>query len=760
MSDYFPVDTLVFVEVPNVPQVREDAKGTGLYALWSDDSMVAIRNFVEQQRASAAGHRPAPPPTDQEAPRELTEGYAPPSRRPAAWRGRAEGGDGALQVVEGEALLPKSAFEVVRMLLDFIESIEGGAALGLVDGAEGIEHLFVADLGANTGPAEALLESVYAEETADGMPPETVEISGVSVRISGVDGEHTAIADGMFFLGSKYAVMGALDRRGSGSNAGSLTASVNFTKAASFFPKGPYAYRVILDFPPLYARLKSLAAGVPQLDIQGFLDTMGLNDIETVSMVGALRLAGVVDHIYVSTRTADSRLIDMTGRTTLDEQRLSVVPRESLFFGARAADMKGAYEANIKTLSLLKGVLGMDLEALLEQFEQSAGVSIQKDIIPALGETSIGYVSLEGSTQLFAMLMGGGLRQVSLIEVIDEAAVQEALDKIIAYLQTDPQILGPTGTATRAGFQVETTTLGDMKVYSVVNPAAQFLSPSLAVTRGYLAYGDSKEALISAVDRIIAPAASILDHPDYIRARSALAKQAVQIAYLNLDAIVEIIYDNAFADLAKVVDAAHNRDEIPFSSADLPQAFRVKKHLDGIATGVTTSGNLIDFQVYSPFGLGAAVAAPAMALAASGPAEGPVPGLSQAGTESPERERLLEMGGLLQLSSIERYGRFPEKLTDVIPAEKLQAPQDPDPTSPIDYEYVAGLTAYSPGGRILVYERAGLQADGRHVLYVDGSVAFLTEEEFREAQGLPPAEDEAGGEEPTAEEAPEAEAAQ
>lgn len=685
LSDYFPADTTLFIECPNVPHAIEQAKATGLYALWQDDSMKRIRLLVE---VPAGGEE------------------------------------------SNEALEP------IRNLLDVLQSISGGAALGLLPGQDGFEYLFVARLGEDTQPAKDFLDGIYSAESDEGFPPRTAEVSDVSARISGLDGEHTAIADGLLFIGSQYAVMGALDRRNAPSNAGALTSSVDFTKASSFFSGGSVAYRGYLDFPAVYEKLGAAAMGIVPFDVAGLLEISGASDIETISMEGLFSFSGVLDHIYISTSSADARILDMIGREPFDESRLSVVPREAVFFGGRTSSMEQSYDDTLKVFQMAAGVTGFDADEMIRKFEQSAGVDFERDIIGSLGDTSIGYFNITGPFSMMAFMGGTGIHQVTLMEVTDEAKIEEAIRKIVAYAQADPDVLSPLVPPTHGQAKLESTMLGDLKIYSLVHAGGQFAAPSLTVASGYLVYANSKEALIAAVDRLIAPGASVTDSPDYSRARSALAKEPVQLAYVNLDRIFDMLYEEVLPLFAPRIDSAYNEGSLPFSSADIPPAFRMKKHIDGISMAVTTSGNLIDIQLYTPCGAATMAVPAALAFFVSG--EGPAatpPGLAAGQVTSAQRERLLKIGGLLQLATTERHGRFPDALAEAVPQEMLQAPQDPEPDSPVDYLYVKGLTIYTPGRTIIVHEREGLQGDGRHVLYVDGSVEFLTEDAFKAALG-------------------------
>jgi hypothetical protein len=684
LSDYFPADTLLYVEVPSVPALMENGKSTGLYALWHDDAMAGIRAYFESEEGADA---------------ETAEFVS----------------------------MVKTASRVIG-------SFDGGLAAALVPSETGLELLIVAQLGEDSSAVSEILDEMYKGEAEEGFAPRLEDVSGVASRMSGVDGELTGIADGILFIGGRYAYTGAVDRRKTPSNAGSLTSSVVFTKSSAFFSKGPSVYHIVVDWNAVRAIMTNLAATLP-FDMTAMLDALGIDDIDTVSMEGIFALGGVTDHVYISTRNADSRLIDICGRSVFEESRLSAVPRDAIYFEARSNDFKASWESSLDMMQPFMKATGVDFAGGVERIEQLTGVSFERDVLPGLGSASISYLVMPQMPDVMALATGTAFETVSLIEIEDEAAIEQALGKIVAYAKAEPSLLAPM-MPMAAEVRVETTVLGNLTIHSLVVGGMQMISPSLAVANGYIVYGNRKDAVIAAVDRLIAPSASVTDSTDYARARSALDRAPAQLAYINLDRIIDIVYDAVLPNLAQMIDRAHSDGSVPFTSADIPAAFRLKKHFDGISSAVVTSGNLIDVQMYSPFGMGVVVTGGVIAATGSGAAADiatVAPGLIPGVEVSPERARLLEIGGRLQLATPERHGRFPDELSEALPPEMLQAPQDSDPASPVDYQYVKGLTAYAPGRTILVYERKGLQGDGRHVLYVDGSVVFLTEDEFQEA---------------------------
>jgi hypothetical protein len=681
LSDYFPAEMILYVECPDVPAVADGIEGTGLYALWQDPSMDAVR--------AAVNAAPAP-----------------------------------------DAASPAAG--ILTSFRDFISAVPGGIAVGIVDSAGAPEWLAVVQVGPDSSAARAFLGKVYDGETRAGHPPKNVEISGVEVAVSSVDGECSAFAEDVLLLGSRGPLSSALEKIRSDSNELSLSTSIAFTKSVSFL-SGACAYRVFIDPARALPALKALLPAEVRGDFDAAVGQIGISDIETVSAEGNFALSGVLERVCISTKFADSRLIDLAGRSDFDEERLRLVPKNVLFASGRALDAKASY-AIWKDLEKAYGgpaspSAGLDIVAAVRSLADKSGLDVERDVIPALGRTNIGYFILpdvEGSPAgLF-----GGMEQAILIEVTDEAAVNSAIDRLAACAQANPALLFPNlppGSADMAS--VETATLGTLKITYVNVKGAPIFSPAVAVYKGYLIYGNSKDTVQKAVDNIIAPGSSITDSQDYKRVRGILAAPASQVAYVSIDRAVDILYGLAVPYLGRALDAAKSRGASPVGSDAIPPAYVVKKCIDGIGTSLVASGNLIDVRVYSPTGLFPLCSAVLAAVAAPRQIAALPAAPSQAPPSAP-RERLLEIGRRLQLATVDRKGAFPDKLADAVPPELLQAPQDPGADSPVDYIYVPGLTTSSPGKKPLVYERQGLTPDGRYVLFANGSVEFVNETDF------------------------------
>jgi hypothetical protein len=663
LAVYFPQDVIFYIECGDIAGLRRDAESSGLWSLWKSSDMEAIRTSVE----GAADEK-------------------------------ADDNQNA---------------RIVRAFGDFAGGLSGGAAAAVFRRGEEIAWLAVVDVGSDTAGAKTFLDVIYAEEERAGRPSTEVEASGVKMRVSSVDAECSAIADGLVIVGTRGAVESLLADKAADSLVQPLSASVAFAKAMSFC-SGQSNYRAYVDVRGLLeaSKIPWPAAGGTGPDYLG--------EIDTVSLEGNFKSNGIVERVFVSTRQADSRLITMIGRAEFDDAVFRYVPKEALFSAGSGSDMRTS-PADWRSIPF-------DIETGMKAVEERSGVSIERDILPHLVGPSFGYMKLpEGAAALPMAFMGEGS---TFVAVDDEAAVSAAVDKLAECARANPGLFNPPSQVGRAAaLVVETTTLGKLKVHYLSVKRSPQLSPSVAVYKGYLVYSNNKDNIVKAVDNLIAPGPSILESEDYKRVRSALPGKANQVAYISLDRLVDVFYDSVLPILVSQIEAAHTAGRIGFSASDIPPAYVVKKHLDGIGISLGAGGNLVEATVYSPTGFMPLAALALLAVASEGAV--PMPAMSPPAEADAPTQRLVEIGRRLHLATIDRKGKFPDAITDAVAAGELQAPQDSAADSPADYVYVKGLTTQSPGRMILVYERDGLDAKGRRALFVDGSVELMTEEDFQ-----------------------------
>lgn len=758
LSAHFPPETAIYIEAPSLPAIVTGIKSTGLYALWNDPAFAALR-------AKATG---------------------------ATGATETTGNSGASGAA---ALVGTSGF--AKAAADLAATARGAAAFGLILGPDGAtEWLIVAQVDPDAAETKAFVAQLSGVAAGTGSAEPASTASDVSPAAS-TDSKLSppapvapvapvspaspvadcVISGDLLFIGSTGAIARAGRTQGLSGRL-TLSSAPHYARASALFSAAP-AYKAVLDYPALMARLKSYVPREMDDELARVLASAGLDGIDGVALEGRFALSGVSEHVYVWTRSGDAKLAGLIGSGAFDESRLSVVPRDAFYFAGRANDFASSYTATLDIQDALTAPAGVNFTKALASLEKRGGVVIKRDLIPALGSASIEYVTIPSAPVFSANARPAGISQVRLIEIKDEAAARKAIDRIIASIEGDPVILAdlapmpaasrpglpgrparpvkPAATARRAGrgapsaraaarpvssgARVETLELGDVRVHYVSIPGRPSFSPAVCIYGGYLIYATDKSAVKAVIDRLIAPGGSIVDNPDYARTRGVLPARTAWLSYLNLDGVIDMAYSLAPAALGQARSGGTPR----LRPADLPSAFAVKRHIDGIGASVTLHDNVIDAQVYSPTGI-----APLVAMAVGVPVLASRRAAERADENGPaaasnggsSRERLLAMGRLLQISTIQRQGRFPDRLSDAAPQDMLRAPNGAGTGATGatgegegDYIYVPGNTTSSPGSRVLVYERGGLTEGGRNVLFVDGRVEFVEDDAFNATIG-------------------------
>jgi hypothetical protein len=112
--------------------------------------------------------------------------------------------------------------------------------------------------------------------------------------------------------------------------------------------------------------------------------------------------------------------------------------------------------------------------------------------------------------------------------------------------------------------------------------------------------------------------------------------------------------------------------------------------------------------------------------------------------DTPSLRKMRDIGIALHRYAAEHDGHYPASLADLGRDQTPPADLAPIPGSPFEYLYSGkGLSDHTAAnGTVLVYEPPGMNdAHGSHVLYADGTIAFIPAKELAEEidRGRPPA---------------------
>jgi len=332
--------------------------------------------------------------------------------------------------------------------------------------------------------------------------------------------------------------------------------------------------------------------------------------------------------------------------------------------------------------------------------------------------------------------------------VRDEKKVNQAIEKLLLHL-------GAAASGGKGGeVSMETEKVGDRDIYRIKFGGQMPIPMGLFLTfdRGDLVVaGFSESALTNALKAGQEKVTSLPAQEEFISARKKLPAKAAALTYEDTPAVFEMNYQEVMMQTQMMAGVGRKSPWM----ANLPPASAIKQYLFPGASVVTTEPEGILLEGYA--------SVPGIS---SAPVILQVPLIFQMFRSMGQakaawcQNNLKQIGLAAHIYASEHKGAFPsgrtasEAISELIAGNYLpmagyeQTPLFVCPSAEADkkawermkkltiascsYGWVSGLTVNSPPDFILAYDKsAGFHGGRRNVLFVDGRVETLSEEEFQ-----------------------------
>lgn len=361
--------------------------------------------------------------------------------------------------------------------------------------------------------------------------------------------------------------------------------------------------------------------------------------------------------------------------------------------------------------------------------EAAMGLRIRDDILDLLDDGWVWYLSPSNGGILFTGLTG-------LIEVKDPDRAVELLQRLVrAVARAAPR---PSGSATPI-FNVERTSYKNNTIHYVAATGPPIpVAPAWAVHGNQLVVGFHPQTVMHALDHLTAspPAPSLLDNPDFARARKAVPRRCTAIVYTDTRSFMTDLYKlllpaaTAFTGWARSEGVAVNPAMIPARDTFVADLFG-----DIIATASDADGVLLT--TFGPLPFSALIpAAPAFTAAMS--VSVLLPSLARARELSKRAVSVANARTLItacQIYAHEHGGKFPPDLETLVKSVEvdravLHSPRDA--RDRVSYLYVAGHNTGNPPDTVILYENPAIgNGEGSAVAFADGHADWIDAAELQ-----------------------------
>jgi hypothetical protein len=590
----------------------------------------------------------------------------------------------ASEQVIGQDIIPPPVMDALKQL----EHLRGQLAVGFVgmNQANGEPQIVASlDFGTHVKDFAAFLEKLLAEVggssvrvetgTQDGRPMWTIHVQeGPTIAAT--------IFDTVFVASTDAALLGTLAAPAA---TGSLAASADFQAVAARYGEG-LALQVYGNVP---AGLATFAGGWEGKS-RAMADAMGLDTVKAVGYGMAISGDGFRDALVVHAPGSDHGLLTMFETSPLERPRLlDLVPGNAFLFAEANVNL-GTYLTGVrKMFATLDPDMGAQMDEGIAEVNKALGVDLEKDVLGGLGST-LGYYA--------GLSSGGGLYpELALITTVKDPASFEAtlvrlMDGIAGAVNEEGRVIARPREVVYEGQKLRMMELQKARGDDVVpfTPSWTLLGDRLVVT--LVPY-----TLKDIVYRLKHPeqaGPALKDQEDFQSLWKAKPAQACSMGYLDLQAVLALLYDTGVPLLQTAVKPNMLGEagmHVPLDWAALPPVRHVRQYFRSVGMYQVYGRDGMELHIAAPIPLMPILIAAVGAAAAFGvrsatqgsftppmvvepiPDEGPL----GASRETQARAQLEELVRYVQLYVVER-NKLPGSFQDLVDAGFLEeTPQDP-----------------------------------------------------------------------------------
>jgi len=705
MENLLPEGTVAYFTVTDAGRFKEQFEGTALYKIYMEQQ---VQDFISK------GIKPLPPLEKQ------AEGVS--GIKFSDWAGLVKG---------------RFALAVVR--------------LGMIVGPNPLSAVFIVDVTENRQQWDDFIQSTL-EGRKDIQKYAYDDIDAYVVNLNGRAALSFAFVGNYFVAGGRgkgpvEAVIDKYNKRDA--PALSSNASFNETKSELLSSISEPAYFGYLDTSGVLDYLGDMVPEKGELLIKN----LGLKEVRSVGVVGRIEDGGFNDLMFFNIPGQKPGIFSVYSSKVADEALLSLVPAGSASFQIANVHLDRLYKEVLAAIdSVLEPPLGTS--SFISPFEEEAGFRLGDDLLGSLGTGIVTYYFLpEAGT-----VLTGISKQAFLLEVADREKIETCAAKLRSFAEAKAaEKTEEESAATPPAPGLKAPSLKDItfsekeyegSVITIVSfgPDVRFRF-SYAFTDKYMILAPSDDFVRSALDAVKNPGPSILENKDFTDGLQHLPGRRTSIAFSDMQGFFGFVY-KTIVPLLMLSSSASGQSGIDFTM--LPPAEVISQHLFAMVSTTDVNDKGIYWRSYGPVSTSLSMAAAGggmlVAVPYIGKARGLIPPPAIGGITPPPaakiekpmpevKKNLSQVAIALHLYGISHDREFPDTLEDLVPdylpdAVYLQ-PAGPTEKEGVAYEYVGGLRFDMASEKIIVYEKQDIRPDGRYVLYVNGKIEFLPEDEFQ-----------------------------
>lgn len=694
IADRLPADTVFVFSAPNLQESLQQFKTTALWQIWQEPSIQALYLKLRGMGAEQMGEDPLE--------KARTEFKA------------ATGVD-----------------------LDDLPNVltQGSLSLALVDfkvDGDMPEVDLVASLDLNEADKrfDALyayvIDQIKANAAGTGAELSQVQVGDVEVLQIAPPGAPPSIQICIARQGTRLLVTTSLDgmkRQLSASIDGAtLAKNADFiTARKDHGVRGEAAFSYI-NVQAILARTQAL---IPPF-AQQIMTELAVDSIKGLAASWSIEEGEFVDRytlVMPHDRAQPRGLQTVLSYPTISLKAVKYAPRNAASFTSAGLDIAGVYREVMRVWKAIDEESFAEMQQQLGSAEEELGIKIEK-LIGSLGSELSTWTAFEdgAATDITALF-----NAVYALELKDAAVFKEGLNKIL-------QAIGAP--------EPEIENIGGIEIAHYALPQGNadmpFNSIGIAIHDGMLFVSLPGKSLSRMANDLASGAPTMAANEAFQQALVRYPRNLSAFSYTDLANYLTTAWRAGQPMIVQMLEGT------PFSADDLPDVEKLVKHLKPLTQAITSDeqgsraiyhSSVGSLALVAAVGAGAAIAVPSFSAA-------------KAKANLTSDQNKLKQIGLAMVLYHEIHGKYPEELSDLIKGDQAVLNAEDRPfVSPLDefpmkepsgletsYIYIyANVLGKDGADKIIVaYNRSPLEEGQRHILYLDGSVALVDDETFRE----------------------------
>ena len=474
--------------------------------------------------------------------------------------------------------------------------------------------------------------------------------------------------------------------------------------------------------------------------VEILLEELGVTDLQSITVTEQIAEGGHRHSIYVASPGRKKGLLRLHDFDPVTDEDLAPIPNDATFAKAANVRLSDVYDEAMRIVEAVGAVapeVSQTVSAGLTQAEEKIGLKIKEDILDLFDD---GWVVFDAPSN-------GGLLVTGFTMVIETKDAEKVHQLIRKGLQAFANLIDP-----EEAFTVKTYKHGEHAINFVnITAGPSPVAPAWAFYKDRLVVALYPQIVAQVVDRLASPAAasrSILENPDFVRARKLLPEDCSTVVYMDTRKSVSDLYSIALPLVSAGCSFAQGQG-IPLDVSVWPRRDVFTRDLFGDGWGVSSDADGVLIVGHGPWPV------PVVPVAAFGPAllgaatsfatarrSVVSPSFEVTIEESPEAaaaadpgqeviSKLEAIGVALQIHAMQNKEQFPPGLEALLAGGNLTAEDLQPPAGLPAFVYVSGQHLKMDTNNVLVY--CHLEGEQAWVVTVGGLVQRLAEVEFQAA---------------------------